>query len=99
MARCLIINDNGSYVRTEERQPECGEAYCERCGECISCANSGCFYAGTWYEEHLWYVGLWCENTPASTITACPRPQAAKVAPRTRRGKLIKPEFVYTRAT
>ena len=51
--KCHIHNKNGD-VRVEDREPVCGQDFCDSCGECLVC------YAGECVEsddgEHLWVV-------------------------------------------
>lgn len=41
----LITDRKGNPLRTEQRTPRCHEDFCDRCGDCLSCADVGeeCF--------------------------------------------------------
>lgn len=41
--RCEIYDERGiELLRVEERTPECGEAFCDRCGDCLACYGDVC---------------------------------------------------------
>ena len=52
---CHIYNTDGSQLlRTEEREPEHGEDFCDTCGDCLHCNGSDpCWPDG---GTHLWVV-------------------------------------------
>lgn len=40
-------------IRVEEAEPECGEDFCDSCGDCLHCYSGDDCY-GNKYGEHLW---------------------------------------------
>lgn len=45
------MNDLDTLLRVEEATPECGEDFCDRCGDCLDCYGSDpCANGG----EHFW---------------------------------------------
>lgn len=48
--KCYIQQKDGRYVE-EEREPVCGEDFCDRCGDCLACyGEDECFSK----KGHLW---------------------------------------------
>jgi hypothetical protein len=33
----ICDEESGKQIRTEEREPECGEDFCDACGDCLVC--------------------------------------------------------------
>lgn len=47
---------DGTFVREEDAEPECGEDFCDECGDCLHCyGGDSCTEEG----GHRWVV---CEN-------------------------------------
>jgi hypothetical protein len=44
--------------RALEGQPQCGEDFCDTCGDCLVCDSDGCVVNGQWVEgePHIWVV-------------------------------------------
>ena len=55
---CHIFDKDGrKLLRTEEREPVCGQDFCDRCGDCLSCYGSDHCYDGddgNSEVEHFW---------------------------------------------
>ena len=43
--------DETDYVAPTERQPVCGEDFCDRCGDCLHCYGGDPCYDG---GSHMW---------------------------------------------
>ncbi len=40
-----------------EAEPECGEDFCDRCGDCLHCyGGEACFNGGEDNGPHVWWV-------------------------------------------
>lgn len=35
--KCRIEDKSGKFLRYEEVEPNCGEDFCDSCGDCLSC--------------------------------------------------------------
>jgi len=56
MVRAEIEQSDGSVV-FESREPECGEDFCDLCGDCLYCyGHESCFDGGIDNGPHRWYV-------------------------------------------
>lgn len=58
---CSIYDHSGiNYLRWEEREPTCGEDFCDRCGDCLACDGDGpCYGSGSADDNpggHWWVV-------------------------------------------
>lgn len=40
--RAHIFNEADKLIRVEDREPECGRDFCDRCGDCLHC-DEGCY--------------------------------------------------------
>lgn len=106
--RQVYSSETGAYLRTEEIPlPRCGVAVCVKCGECITCHAEGCYYGGVWYPEHVWIsyddalmVSVSTFESNLDMLGSELITHRSKFPPpklRTRRGKLVKSDFVYVR--
>jgi hypothetical protein len=41
----------------KEPAPECGEDFCDTCGDCLSCFPGECFEG----KQHVWVIDPWGE--------------------------------------
>ena len=49
----FIYDHNGNVLLAEvEADPHCGEAYCDRCGDCLACSGGDSCIDG--YGDHFW---------------------------------------------
>lgn len=48
MKRHVYDERGTTLIRIEEAEPVCGEDFCERCGDCLSCYRDGCYSNGEW---------------------------------------------------
>ncbi len=99
MVKKLICDSSGNYLRTEEvAKPACGEAYCERCGDCVAC-SSECYYGGMYYDSHLWivYEGREIKVEPCKITLSKAEYNPYRGYRSSRKGKKSQPEFVYVR--
>jgi hypothetical protein len=47
-----------TLLRTEEREPECGEDFCDRCGCCLVCVFGECCKGGCrWIDYERFQEG------------------------------------------
>jgi hypothetical protein len=51
-----IYNKNGTkLLRKEQREPECGEDFCDKCGDCLHCYSCDpCTVGET--DQHFWVI-------------------------------------------
>lgn len=53
-----VEQPDGTFV-DEERVPECGEDFCERCGDCLACQGDVCYVSDSEnLVGHVWVVYL-----------------------------------------
>jgi len=53
MKRYVYDSSGTKLLREDEAEPECGEDFCDRCGDCLACYNCDpCLE--TEDEEHFW---------------------------------------------
>jgi hypothetical protein len=55
--RCEIRSDGPDerFLRFEQREPECGEDFCDCCGDCLSCyGDDGCYDGSDEAGVHRW---------------------------------------------
>jgi hypothetical protein len=64
----------GEFLRFEERTPECGESFCDRCGDCLHCYRDGCYENGCWTPgvECLWVIYEDATLTPTPPTKGAP---------------------------
>lgn len=48
--RCAIYSSDDTFLRWEDIKPECGEDFCEKCGDCLHCFPDVCSGSN---ESHL----------------------------------------------
>ena len=54
--RCRIYDDKTlQFIREEEREPQCGEDFCDSCGDCLDCYGDD-LCPGTEDGEHRWVI-------------------------------------------
>ena len=47
----VVICEEGA----EEFEPECGEDYCEECGDCLECyGGCNCYHSSD--GQHVWFI-------------------------------------------
>jgi hypothetical protein len=53
--KCSVFNETGdNLLRIEQRQPVCGEDFCDHCGDCLACfGGEPC---GVENATHVWVV-------------------------------------------
>lgn len=44
--------DINKLLRVEDAEPKCGEAFCDRCGDCLHCYPDDCYLDEN--GEHFW---------------------------------------------
>lgn len=57
LVKVEIEQEDGSYKK-EQREPECGEDFCDRCGDCLKCyGGQDCYTGDTMdYGSHRWVI-------------------------------------------
>lgn len=55
MKKYIYDSDGLNLLEVVESLPVCGDDFCDRCGDCLACADEdeGC-YAGADYDSHFW---------------------------------------------
>lgn len=55
-----IYNARGdTLLEVVDDTPECGEDFCDRCGDCLNCTGDKCYPRGDGddgYSSHFWVV-------------------------------------------
>lgn len=74
----ITVNDETTVYDLE---PQCGEDFCDRCGDCLHCyGGDPCYYGGDVYEDphklgaHQWIVELEPDEVEAFIIERTPAP-------------------------
>jgi len=49
-----VEQPDGTYVIEERGEPECGEDFCDSCGDCLACYDHGC-PSNDW-GGHRWVI-------------------------------------------
>ena len=52
----LDVSPYNELLRVEEAEPECGEDFCDRCGDCLHCYGGDPCYGIDAEGEHYWVV-------------------------------------------
>jgi hypothetical protein len=54
--KCYVYDGvSGRLLHTEEREPVCGENFCDTCGDCLACYGSDpCCPDGENRDSHYW---------------------------------------------
>jgi hypothetical protein len=52
----VYTEDGQTLLRTEERVPECGKDFCDRCGDCLHCYGDDPCISGEEYPAHRWVI-------------------------------------------
>lgn len=50
-----IEQADGAFI-LEEREPNCGEDFCDRCGDCLACSDETCWNGGRDNGSHRWVI-------------------------------------------
>lgn len=67
---CHIYNQSGTVLlRKEEREPVHARDYCERCGDCLECYESGCV------DGHNEHFGVIYQDDDAATEALSASPE------------------------
>ena len=53
MIKHVYSKEGGQFLRTEEAMPECGEDFCDLCGDCLACYY-GQYCPETSDNQHIW---------------------------------------------
>jgi hypothetical protein len=60
---CHYLNKDYTVHHTANEEPECGEDFCDRCGDCLACYGDGCYTGGDDPDPrgHFWvkYYNEW----------------------------------------
>ena len=55
MIKHIFDNKTLKFIRTEEAEPECGEDFCDSCGDCLVCyGDDPCYGSDPPKPEHYW---------------------------------------------
>ena len=55
MQRTILDSETGAVLRTEKHDPDCGEDFCDVCGDCLACYGvTPCCPDGTDRGSHSW---------------------------------------------
>lgn len=57
MKKHIYGKQSDKLLRVEDADPECGEDFCDRCGDCLHCyGGDPCWDGGAEHPDHYWVV-------------------------------------------